>query len=72
MRTQVVQICTAPTAHLLLPTSRYGPGAPYNKLLGRDATRALATMELIQVDLAPMSETDMDTDELKTLRCAAP
>ena len=48
---------------------RYGPGAPYNKLLGRDATRALATMELMQVDLAPMSEADMDAEELKTLRC---
>ena len=28
-------------------------------------------MELKQVDLAPMLETDMDTDELKTLRYAA-
>lgn len=57
------------TAHLPL-LRRYGPGAPYHKLLGRDATRALATMELIQVDLAPMAEADMDADELKTLRCA--
>lgn len=61
---------SSPTCRCLL-WSRYGPGAPYNKLLGRDATRALATMELIQVDLAPMAEEDMDTDELKTLRCAA-
>ena len=45
----------------------YGPGGPYNKFAGRDASRALALMSLDVKDLDNNSTEDLTEKQLKTM-----
>lgn len=47
--------------------SFYGPGGPYNKFSGRDASRALALMSLDPADLDNTSITDCTEKQIKTM-----
>lgn len=47
--------------------SFYGPGGPYNKFAGRDASRALALMSLDVKDLDNNSIDDLTEKQLKTM-----
>lgn len=46
--------------------SFYGPGGPYHKLAGRNASRALATMKLDDEAFQPQSQ-DLTEQQLKTM-----
>jgi membrane-associated progesterone receptor component len=45
----------------------YGPGGPYNKFAGRNASRALALMSLDEADLANASTADCTEKQIKTM-----
>ncbi|KAL7560651.1 hypothetical protein ACA910_001335 [Epithemia clementina (nom. ined.)] len=48
--------------------AHYGPGGPYHKFAGRDVGRALAKMSLDDEDIASRDTSDLDENQLATLK----